>query len=60
MDRMLKANTVKTRTHSLFRQGCHYYAAIPAMKQALLEPLVRRFGEYVLAQSVYVHAFGLK
>jgi len=60
MDRMLKANTVKTRTHSLFRQGCHYYAAIPAMKQELLEPLVQRFGEYVLGQAVYVHAFGLK
>ena len=30
------------------------------MKQALLEPLVRRFGEYVLAQPVYVHAFSLK
>lgn len=60
MDRMLKANTVKTRTHSLFRQGCHYYASIPAMKQELLEPLVRRFGEYVLAQPIYVHAFGLK
>jgi len=60
MDRMLKANTVKTRTHSLFRQGCHYDAAIPAMKQELLEPLVQRFGEYVLGQSVYVHAFGLK
>ena len=60
MDRMLKANTVKTRTHSLFRQGCHYYAAIPAMKQELLEPLVQRIGEYVLHQHVYVHAFGLK
>jgi len=60
MDRMLKANTVKTRTHSLFRQGCHDYAAIPAMKQELLDPLVQRFGEYVLEQSVYVHAFGLK
>ena len=60
MDRMLKANTVKTRTHSLFRQDCHYYAAIPAMKQELLEPLVQRFGEFVLGQSVYVHAFGLK
>jgi hypothetical protein len=60
MDRMLKANTVKTRTHSLFRQGCHCYAWIPAMKQDLLEPLVQRFGEYVLAQPVYVQAFGLK
>ncbi len=60
MDRMLKANTSKKRTHSLFRQGCHYYASIPAMKQEQLEPLVQRFGEYVLRESVYVHAFALK
>ena len=60
MDRMLKANTVKTRTHSLFRQGCHYYASIPAMKQELLDPLVQRFGEYVLRKPVYVHAFSLE
>jgi len=60
MDRMLKANTVKTRTHSLFRQGCHYYASIPAMKQNLLAPLVQRFGEYVLRERVYVHAFSLQ
>ena len=57
MDRMLNANTVKTRTHSLVRQGCHYAASIPAMKQERLEPLVQRFGGYVLAQPVYVHAF---
>ena len=60
MDRMLKANTVKTRTHSLFRQGCHYYASIPAMKQELLDPLVQRFGEYVLREPGYVHAFSLE
>jgi hypothetical protein len=60
MDRMLKANTVKTRTHSLFRQGCHYDASIPAMKQNLLDPLVQRFGEYVLREPVYVHAFSLE
>jgi hypothetical protein len=59
MDRMLKANTVKKRTHSLFRQGCYYYSAIPNMKLELLEPLVQRFGEYILRESVYVHAFGL-
>jgi hypothetical protein len=60
MDRMLKANTEKKRTHSLFRQGCHYYASIPNMKQEQLEPLVARFGEYVLREPVYVQAFGLK
>jgi hypothetical protein len=25
MDRLLKSNTSKTRTHSLFRQGCMLY-----------------------------------
>jgi len=60
MDRMLKANTVKKRTHSLFRQGCHYYAAIPNMNVTLLEPLVQRFGEYILAAPVYVRSFGLE
>jgi hypothetical protein len=60
MDRMLRANTAQKRTHSLFRQGCHPYAAIPAMKQELLEPPVQRFGECVLNQPVYVLAFGLK
>ena len=29
MDRHLKSNTVKTRTHSLFRQGCMLYDLIP-------------------------------
>ncbi len=60
MDRMLKANTVKKRTHSLFRQGCHDYAAIPNMKRERLDPLVQRFGEYILREPVYVHGFGLK
>lgn len=60
MDRMLKANTVKKRTHSLFRQGCYYYGAIPQMKPAQLEPLIQRFGQYVLGVEVYVHALGLK
>jgi hypothetical protein len=28
-DRLLKANTVKYRTHWLFRQGCLYFGLIP-------------------------------
>jgi hypothetical protein len=47
------------RTHSLFRQGCHYYAAIPMMKPELLRPLVERFAEYILSQPVHVRAFTL-
>jgi hypothetical protein len=60
MDRMLKANTVKTRTHSLFRQGGYYYAAIPAMPHDRLEPLIQRFAEYILREPVYVLSFDLK
>jgi cytochrome c-type biogenesis protein CcmH/NrfF len=30
------------------------------MKQELLDPLVQRFGEHVLREPVYVHAFSLK
>ncbi len=60
MDRMLKANTVKRRTHSLFRQGCHYYAAIPTMPRVRLEPLLQRFGEYLLREPVFVRSFGLE
>jgi hypothetical protein len=60
MDRMLKANTVKTRTHSLFRQGCAYYGAIPQMPRERLAPLVQRFGEYVLREPIYVQAFNLE
>jgi hypothetical protein len=30
-DRLLKANIVKRRTHSLFRQGCMLYDLIPNM-----------------------------
>ena len=33
MDKYLKVNTVKRRTHSLFRQGSYWYSAIPNMRQ---------------------------
>jgi hypothetical protein len=31
-DRLLKSNTSKIRTHSLFRQGCMLYELIPTMR----------------------------
>ena len=45
MDRRLKVNTVKRRTHSLFRQGCMLYDLIPAMPEPRLRPLIERFLE---------------
>ena len=47
MDRQLKSNTSKTRTHSLFRQGCMLYELIPNMPEHRLTPLVQKFSEYV-------------
>jgi hypothetical protein len=49
-DRLLKANTVKYRTHSLFRQGCLYYGLIPKMPSARLHPLIQRFAEMLTQQ----------
>jgi hypothetical protein len=47
MDRHLKVNTAKRRTHSLFRQGCMLYELIPNMPDVRLRPLVERFGIYI-------------
>jgi Transposase DDE domain len=47
MDRLLKSNTSKTRTHSLFRQGCMLYELIPTMPDQRLFPLMARFAETV-------------
>lgn len=58
MDRWLKVNTAKKRTHSLLRQGQEYYALIPNMKTAELEPLVAAFGQLVAAQPLCRDAFG--
>jgi hypothetical protein len=43
MDRLLKSNTSKTRTHSLLRQGCMLYDLIPNMPEHRLPPLMQKF-----------------
>lgn len=52
LDRYLKANTVKKRTHSLFRQGSYWYAAIPTMRDDRLSPLMEAFGKIVTDHQV--------
>ena len=59
MDRLLKVNTVKRRTHSLLRQGMYWYSALPNMRLAWIEPLVRRFGELLDAQPLFREIFGV-
>ena len=43
-DRLLKTNTAKRRTHSLFRQDCMLYDLIPTMPESRLRPLMECFG----------------
>ena len=57
-DRHLKANTVKRRTHSLFRQGCMHYDFIPNMPEGRLRPLMQRFGEMLLEHRTFSEVFG--
>ena len=45
MDRLLKSNTSRTRTHSLFRQGCMLYELIPTMPEHRLGPLIAAFAQ---------------
>jgi hypothetical protein len=59
LDRKLKANTVKRRTHSLFTQGCYWYGAIPAMPEEWLAPLMAAFGRLVAGQSTFAQTFGI-
>src|SRR3954449_2554528 len=57
MDRHLKSNTVKTRTHSLFRQGCMFYDLIPNMPEHRLKPLIERYAEILQQSRVVTETF---
>lgn len=59
MDRYLKANTSKKRTHSLFFQGNHYYQAMPMMPQDEFAALTIRFGEMLEEQRFFQGVFGV-
>ena len=53
MDRLLKSNTSKTRSHSLFRQGCMLYDLIPNMPENRLAPLAAAFARAVSQASEF-------
>ena len=51
MSRLLKANTVKSRVHSLYRQGQTYLQLLPTMPEIQSEKLLRRFLELLLQHA---------
>src|SRR5687767_8752619 len=59
MDRHLKSNTVKTRTHSLFRQGCMLYDLMPNMPEHRLKPLIQRYAEILQQSRVVTETFAI-
>src|SRR3954447_7809469 len=59
MDRHLKSNTAKTRSHSLFRQGSMLYDLIPNMPENRLKPLVERFAELLHQSRVVSETFAI-
>lgn len=59
LDRLLKVNTAKKRTHSLFRQGSYWYGAIPNMRESRLRDLMTAFVEVMAQHEVLREIFGV-
>jgi hypothetical protein len=57
MDRHLKSNTFKHRTHSVFRQGCMLYELIPNMPDKRLRPLIEKFSEFINQSKALAQTF---
>lgn len=59
LDRILKANTSKKRSLSLFRQGARWYELIPNMPEERLILLMRHFTEAMAEHEIYRSMFGV-
>ena len=58
LDRLMKTNTSKKRTMSLFNQGTNHYAAIPNMREERLALLVTAYESEVRRHQVVRQVFG--
>lgn len=60
LDRRLRANTVKTRTHSLLTQGLYWYGRIATMREEWLRPLMEAFGRLVQQHEFFALVLGFE
>lgn len=60
LDRYLKVNTVKKRTHSLYRQGLYWYHCIPTMREEWLRRLMDAFDRIVREHAFFSQFFEVK
>jgi hypothetical protein len=59
LNKKTKANTVKTRTHSLLNQGLVYLDCLLNMQAGRARPLMRRFDELLRRHAATREIFGL-
>lgn len=59
LERTIKANTVKTRSYSLWRQGCIYYALLPGMKSDRATLLINKFHDLMSQHRIFKKVFGI-
>jgi len=59
LDRLLKANTVKRRTLSLFRQGCIYFNRIEKMFKETLKKLLSEFYRLIEENKTLTDVLGV-
>jgi hypothetical protein len=57
-DRLLKANTVKHRTHSLFRQGWMIYELLPTMPEKWIALIMPKYSEMLREQRAWSAMLG--
>jgi len=60
LDRYLKVNTVKRRTHSLFRQGSYWYSRLPTLREEWFRPLMTAFDQIIRQHAFFATFFGFK
>ena len=60
LDRYLKANTVKRRTHSLYRQGLYWYHCLPTMRDDWFARLIAAYDRIVREHAFFSVFFGVK
>ena len=59
LDRYLKANTVKHRTMSLFRQGCCYFRKLPKYSEDIVNNLMAEFNKILSQQAKITEILGV-
>lgn len=59
LERFFKANTVKTRTYSFWRQGCMYYEMAGSIKKDYYERLMIKFYELMKEQQCTRNILGI-